>query len=76
MSGYHGYRSIGDFITRNQKDLLAYLKPKKGRLPTFCTVRRVMQELDFNQLSGSFYNGQNNIQTSLKTNGCMWTAKQ
>jgi hypothetical protein len=55
MSGYHGYRAIGDFITRNEKDLLAYLRPKKSRLPTFYTVRRVIQELDFNKLSERFY---------------------
>jgi hypothetical protein len=55
MSGYHGYRSIGDFITRNETDLLTQLKPKKGRLPTFYTVRRVIQNLDFDQLSESFY---------------------
>jgi len=56
MSGYHGYRSIGDFITRNEADLLTYLKPKKGRLPTFYTVRRVIQGLDFGRLSVGFYN--------------------
>jgi hypothetical protein len=55
MSGYHGYRSIGDFITRNRADLLTHLKPKKGRLPTFYTVRRVIQNLDFDMLSGGFY---------------------
>lgn len=55
MSGYQGYRSIGDFITRNERELLACFKPKKGRLPTFYTVRRVIQHLDFNQLSDSFY---------------------
>lgn len=55
MSGYHGYRAIGDFITRNEADLLTHLKPKKGRLPTFYTVRRVIQELDFTKLSECFY---------------------
>nr|WP_121196360.1 ISAs1 family transposase [Mucilaginibacter gracilis] len=55
MSGYHGYRAIGDFITRNEVDLLASLKPKKNRLPSFYTVRRVIQDLDFDKLSKSFY---------------------
>ena len=55
MSGYHGYRSTGDFITRNQADLLTYFKPKKGRLPTFYTIRRVLQTLDFDKLSSAFY---------------------
>jgi hypothetical protein len=55
MSGYHGYRAIGDFITRNAKDLLAHFKPNKNRLPSFYTVRRVVQDLDFKSLSESFY---------------------
>lgn len=55
MSGYHGYRSIGDFIKRNQKDLLNSFKPHKDRLPSFYTVRRVVQDLDFKQLSEGFY---------------------
>lgn len=55
MSGYHGYRAIGDFITRNELGLLSHFKPKKGRLPTFYTVRRVLQNLDFGQLSRVFY---------------------
>lgn len=55
MSGYHGYRSIGDFIKRNENELLTCFNPKKGRLPSFYTVRRVIQELDFNSLNESFY---------------------
>jgi len=55
MSGYHGYRSIGDFIKRNENELLACFKPNKGRLPSFYTVRRVIQGLDFKGLNESFY---------------------
>lgn len=55
MSGYHGYRAIGDFIARNEAGLLTHLKPNKGRLPTFYTVRRVVQGLDFNRLGECFY---------------------
>ena len=55
MSGYHGYRAIGDFIKRNQKELLDSFGPGKGRLPSFYTVRRVVQGLDFKRLSGQFY---------------------
>ncbi|EHQ25107.1 transposase [Mucilaginibacter paludis DSM 18603] len=55
MSGYYGYRALGDFIKRNQKDLLTYFTPKKSRLPTFYTVRRVLQNLDFESLSEVFY---------------------
>jgi len=55
MSGYHGYRSIGDFIKRNEGELLACFKPKKNRLPSFYTVRRVIQDLDFKRLNEIFY---------------------
>jgi hypothetical protein len=55
MSGYQGYRSIGDFIKRNQKELLSSFKPAKDRLPSFYTVRRVIQGLDFKLLSDKFY---------------------
>ncbi len=55
MSGYHGYRSIGDFIKRNEGDLLTCFQPNKARLPSFYTIRRVIQDLDFNSLNESFY---------------------
>lgn len=55
MCNYHGYRAIGDFINRNEKDLLYCFKPAKNRLPSFDTVRRVLQRLDFGSLSQCFY---------------------
>lgn len=55
MSGYYGYRAIGDFIERNRSDLLDHLQPPKDRLPTFFTVRRVLMNLDFNEFSQQFY---------------------
>ena len=55
MSGYHVYRGIGDFIERNKADLIKYLKPSKGRLPTFYTIRRVLIGLDFEAFSKAFY---------------------
>ena len=55
MCNYHGYRAIGDFINRNEKDLLYCFKPEKNRLPSFDTVRRVLQRLDFGALSQCFY---------------------
>ena len=54
MSGYVGYRGTGDFIKRNKKDLVKCFEPKKGRLPSFDTVRRVIQSLDFTLLSKQF----------------------
>lgn len=56
MSGYIGYRAIGDFIKRNRTDLLAILKPKKGRLPSFDVVRQVLINIDFKEVSEQFHN--------------------
>ena len=55
MSGYNGYRAIGDFIEKNYDDLLLYLKPDKDRLPTFYTVRRVLMNISYEELSKQFY---------------------
>lgn len=55
MSNYIGYRAIGDFMKRNEKDLLLVLKPKKGRLPSFDVVRQVLIHLDFKDFSKQFY---------------------
>ncbi len=55
MSGYLGYRAIGDFIKRNQASLLKHLQPKKNRLPSFDTVRRVVQGIDFSLVSKQFH---------------------
>ncbi len=55
MSGYHGYRAIGDFITRNKYDLRKYFKPKQSRLPSFYTVRRIMQSIDFKNFAIVFF---------------------
>jgi hypothetical protein len=55
MSGYIGYRSIGDFIKKNRSSLLKNLQPKKNRLPSFYTIRRVMQGIDFTLVSTAFH---------------------
>ena len=55
MSGYFGYRAIGDFIKRNKADLLRYFKPQKDRLPSFSTVRRVIKGIDFEDFTAVFY---------------------
>ena len=55
MSGYIGYRAIGDFIKRNKGALLEHFKPKKERLPSFYTVRRVLLGIDFQEVSRQFH---------------------
>jgi hypothetical protein len=55
MSGYIGYRAIGDFMKRNKEDLLTTLKPKKGRLPSFDIIREVLISIDFREFSKQFH---------------------
>jgi hypothetical protein len=44
-------RATEDFIRRNRQALLKYLKPHKERLPGFDTVRRVVMNMDFSEVS-------------------------
>ena len=46
MSGYQGYRAIGDFAQRYKKKIVKYLKLEKDRVPSFPTVRRVLMEIN------------------------------
>lgn len=55
MSKCYGYRAIGDFMKRHKKALIENFKPKKDRIPTFYTVRRVLQGIDFSLLSNQFH---------------------
>lgn len=55
MSGYIGYRAIGDFIKANKEDLLRALQPPKNKLPSFDVVREVLIAIDFDELSKYFY---------------------
>lgn len=50
MNGYDGYRAIEDFVVRNREELIFIFKPKKDRLPSFSTIRRVMGKIDFDEL--------------------------
>jgi len=46
MSGYFGYRAIGDFAERYKCELCGYLNIGKERVPAYATVRRVLMEID------------------------------
>ena len=54
MSGYTGYRAIGDFTKRYKKELIEYLKVEKERLPAFATVRRVLIQIDHQKFADVF----------------------
>jgi len=54
MSGYIGYRAIGDFTKRYKKELIKYLKVEKDRLPAFATTRRVLMGIDYDMFADIF----------------------
>lgn len=54
MSGYKGYRAIGDFAERYKDELIEYLGVEKKRLPAFATTRRVLMEIDHKEFSEVF----------------------
>ena len=54
MNGYDGYRAIGDFTARNREELISIFKPKKDNLPSYSTIRRVMNEVNFDELCELF----------------------
>lgn len=54
MSNYIGYRAFGDFAKCNEDSLIKHLKPKKPRVPSFLTIRKVLQSIDFKHLSELF----------------------
>lgn len=54
MSGYTSLRAMQDFTEKNKKELKDFFKPKYGRLPSFKTIGRVLQHVDFEKLSDIF----------------------
>ena len=46
MVGYHSYRALGDFTYFYQKQLSYLLKISKKQMPSYSTIRRVMNSLD------------------------------
>jgi DDE_Tnp_1-associated len=54
MSGYQGYRQLGRFMRHNQQALVDYLHLAKSRVPSYVTIRHLLQHLDFEQLNQAF----------------------
>jgi hypothetical protein len=54
LSGNVSWREHGDFVRRHRAALIEFLRPKKDRLPSYSTIRRVAQSLDFDALSAAF----------------------
>lgn len=54
MSGYFGYRALGDFVKRHQSTLIESFAITKERVPSYSTIRRVMMGIDFAEFAAVF----------------------
>ena len=54
MSGYQGYRAIGDFAQRYKEELIKYLEIEKEKVPSFATIRRVLMDIDHKKFGDIF----------------------
>jgi len=54
MSGYLGYRAIGDFSKRYKNELISYLSIEKKRVPAFTTIRRVLMGIEYEKFTEIF----------------------
>jgi hypothetical protein len=55
MSGYNGLRAMGDFVAKHRDELLKLFKPRKGILPSYHTITRVLCNIKFEELIFAFY---------------------
>lgn len=55
MSGFNGFRPTGDFIKKHRKELVKLFKPKNDRLPSFQTIARVLENINFDKLTNIFH---------------------
>jgi hypothetical protein len=54
LSGAISWRDFDAFIRRHRAALLEHLQPPHGRLPSYSTLRRVLQGLDYEALQAAF----------------------
>ncbi len=50
MSGFVGYRALGDFAKKYKEELIKVLKPKKPKVPSFDTIRYVLMHIDVKEI--------------------------
>lgn len=55
MSGFNGFRPTGDFIVRHKQELIKLFRPKNNRLPSFQTIARILENIDFDKLTDMFH---------------------
>jgi hypothetical protein len=54
LSDCKSWRDHASFVLRHREALLAHFRPRKDRLPSYSTLRRVALGLDFDALSQAF----------------------
>jgi hypothetical protein len=57
-AGCRGINAMGDWVKAYQKDLLELFEPDQGRLPSYSTLRRVLERIDYQAYAaclGSFF---------------------
>ena len=54
MSGYWGYRGLGRFVERHRRQLIDTLKIPGARVPSYSTIRRVMMQIDYQEVTKAF----------------------
>ncbi|NEP35083.1 transposase family protein [Moorena sp. SIO3B2] len=54
QSGYWGYRQLGRFVERHRRELISILQIPCARVPSYSAIRRVMINLDYEELQVVF----------------------
>ena len=54
MSGYQGYRGLARFMERHQGHLASHLGLARADLPSYSTIRRLLNAIDFNAVAQAF----------------------
>ena len=56
MSGSHSLRAMGDFVKKNREELIKTFEPRNDKLPSYLTINRVLQNVDFDKFTKIFHN--------------------
>ncbi len=54
MSGYHGFRGLARFMHRHQEHLAPRLGLPRAALPSYSTIRRMLNQTDFQAVAKAF----------------------
>ncbi|NJL41225.1 MAG: transposase family protein [Leptolyngbyaceae cyanobacterium SM1_4_3] len=56
MSGYQGYRGLARFMARHAAPLSGQFGLRRVALPSYSTIRRLLNQIDFNAVAVAFTN--------------------